>query len=148
MPRVKFDHPRDLIMYVSRGGRTLRVRFDGKTRAFPLVCHSDGWQVRVSGPSHSVKYRMSRLSRSPGFLRVRVFTKDHGRLLMWGRLCVFPTFETDFKPILEHYTINIPVKKILARGSGESVVLFQTYPPRVFVDPSLKHAAWVLFLQQ
>lgn len=145
MPKVAFERPRGAVMYLSVGGQTLRVRFDGKARVFPLVCEARPWLVNPAGPPQSVKHTMAQVSRSRGYVKARLFSKE-GKLLLWGRLCIFPTFDTRFKKILKKYTVRIPVKKLLKRPPGATAVLFQTYPPIRTRFPGHKHVAWVLFI--
>lgn len=144
-PTVVFAEPRGAKMFLTREGRTLRVRFDGKARVFPLVCSARRWLVRTDGPAESVKYTMERFSARQGFLTARLYSSS-GRFIAEGRICVFPTFKTPDKEILERYVISIPVKKLARRPKGRSAVLFQTYANGMGADPALKHVAWVFYI--
>ncbi len=122
-----------------------RIALDGKPRLTPFRCSTEPMAIDMSGHKPSVERRIRNLAYAKGSRRVFLLDKD-GDLIARGRMCIFPTFETEDQEILRGYDVSIPVAQILKRPKGRGGLVFQSYRPLGNTDSSLKHIAWVLSL--
>ena len=126
-----------------KGGR---IELDGRPRIAPFLCSSEPVAIDMSGDKSSVEERIKKLAFAKGSRRVYL-VNEKGEYITRGRLCFFPTFETQDQEILEGYEFRLPFKKIARMKSGKRGLMFQAYSPLGSANPSLKHIAWVFYIR-
>lgn len=131
---------------IIRGSRKAeRIALDGKPRLTPFTCSTDPVIIDMSGHKESVERRIRNLAFQKGNRRV-FLANENGDLIARGRMCIFPTFETQDLDLLGGYEVSIPIARILKRRGGRRGLIFQSYRPLGSTNPSLRHIAWVLLL--
>ncbi len=123
-----------------------RIELDGRPRIAPFLCSAEPVAIDMSGDKSSVEERIRKLAFVKGSRRVYL-VDEKGEYITRGRLCFFPTYETQDKEILKGYDFIIPFDKIARMKSGKRGLMFQAYSPLGSTNPSLKHIAWVFYIR-
>lgn len=123
-----------------------RIELDGRPRIAPFLCSAEPVAIDMSGDKSSIEERIRKLAFVKGSKRVYL-VDEKGEFITRGRLCFFPTFETQDKEILEGYEFRVPFDKIAKMKSGKRGLMFQAYSPLGSTNPSLKHIAWVFYIR-
>jgi hypothetical protein len=144
-PVVSLQQPKGAVLYVSKGSKVVRIPFDGNTILAPFVCKANPVVIDMRSPKEKKRSTFKWLAAKPGSRRVSIADAS-GKVLLRGRMCIFPTYETPTMSILSGYTIRIPVAKLQRRPRGKPAFVFQAYRAAHRKNKHLKHLGWILWL--
>jgi hypothetical protein len=146
IPRVSFEAPPGLTLYVDMPRVALRVDFRNEAKLAPFVCPVFEGQLRTEPVTDNVRYLLERVARRPASRRVKLFGPGD-KLLAVGALCIFPTLRTKQADILQQYRIRITPEALDRLRAGRKEALFEGYVPTEEPQPGWKNLAWVLYLE-
>lgn len=145
-PRVGFEAPPGVVLYLQQGRGVLRVTFQGGIGLAPRVCTPFEGQLKEGPETDSRRHLLRQLARRPGHLPAKLLDAA-GKPLGVGALCIFPTHRTADAAVLERYRIQLDEAGLARLRGGQPAAWFQAYAPLDDAQPGWRSVAWVLHLE-
>ena len=125
-PRVGFEAPPGVVLYLRGGQGALRVAFEGGVGLAPRVCSRFEGQVRPEPVTDSLRHLLRGIALRPGHLPAKLLDAA-GRPIGQGGLCIFPTLRTTQADVLDRYRIRLDAEGIARLKAGQRTAWFQAY---------------------